>query len=716
MGSVNFAGAGTGIDWTQIINAEIDARTAQTITPLQNWKDTWESQLTTFDEFAKQLSDLQAAARAMDSPDKLRSYGVQSSAASTVEASVSGQPTPGTSGLLVNQLAQAALDAHAGLDDDATVVNNSASAQTFACSYAGTAVALTVASGTTLEELVGLINNDPLNPGVTADILDDGTGSATSHHLVLRGNDTGAVHTLTIDAAGTTLAGDSSALSADALAGSSSVTVADASPFRRYQAILLADGDTAAEYHVVDSIAGTTLNLREATTGDFTLAQNAYATPRGVGSALTGAVSSGATQIAVADASLFQVGKSIVIADGLGSEQLTISAVDATHDTITLSAPLANGYAADAYVTQLEGGRRFTFEDTDFAEVQAAQNAQVRLNGYPPSGWIERADNVIADLVPGLTLKLHALTAGTPVTVTVNADSESVKQKIKDFVSAYNKVKTYLNEQTSYDETTNKAGPLLGNYAAEIVESTLADIFNGPAPGFMDGADPYTLLAQVGLDSVGLTQDRSVMGTIEIDEDKLDVALAEDFYAVVQLFAASFSGISDSRYVTFYQASSILTTPGTYDVQADFDAGGNLIAGRMKLSSEAAYRAAMLDPPYLAGLPGGPENGLLVRASWDGSSATESATVRVKQGIAGRLESALGNFLDPSNGLLYTIDKSYKDIVGDIDKRIAQEQERLDDLRTRLTAQYAQLEQLLVQFQAQQNWASSLADNMQQTS
>jgi flagellar capping protein FliD len=54
------------------------------------------------------------------------------------------------------------------------------------------------------------------------------------------------------------------------------------------------------------------------------------------------------------------------------------------------------------------------------------------------------------------------------------------------------------------------------------------------------------------------------------------------------------------------------------------------------------------------------------------------------------------------------------DIIGQIDDRIAQEQDRLELLRERLTAKYGRLEQLLVQLQGLESWAEQLASNMQQ--
>lgn len=192
MGTVNFTGAGTGINWNLIIENEIATRTSHHITPLQNWKDTWENKISAFDDLRTRLTALRTAVEDMDTPDELRSYAAQSSSDSTVSAAISGSANPGTHSIEVNQLASAELEVHGGVADDSTVVNNSGSSRYFAYSYGGESVTLEVGDGTTLKELAGLINNDSNNPGVTASVLDDGSGSATSHHLVLQGRDTGA--------------------------------------------------------------------------------------------------------------------------------------------------------------------------------------------------------------------------------------------------------------------------------------------------------------------------------------------------------------------------------------------------------------------------------------------------------------------------------------------------------------------------------------------
>jgi len=708
MGSINFSGAGTGIDWSMLIDAQIQARSQQVITPIEHWKASWEDKLGAYDNLRLLLTEFQTSVEAMDSAAELRSYTAKTSNEDSVAVAVSGTARPGTTSLVINQLAAAEMEAHSGLDEATTVVNSSGASQVFAYSYAGQATSVTVPSGTTLEQLAGLINNDPGNPGVTASILDDGTGSTTSHHLVLRGNDMGSANTIVIDAATTTLAGQWSNLTANASAGASAVTVDSVADFSRYQAVIIGDDDSTAEYHVIDSIGGSTLTLKDVLADDFTTDQGAYVTVRGSGSAVSAPATAGTAEVTVADASAFLVGKSVIIADAGGYEELTITEIDTETNTLTFSANLANDYAADAFVTQLEGGRKFTFEDADFTEVQAARNAQLRLDGYPPTGWVERDTNVINDLIPGVTLTLSSTNGGAPVSITISEDIDGVKEKINEFVSNYNAVKTFINENTDYDTESQQAGLLMGSYAATLIEQRLRDVIIGVAPGFQSGTDTYTHLGQLGINTVGDSED-DTLGTLSVDDTKLTEALSTDFDAVIRLFTDNFSGYSSSQYLTFYQASELLTTAGQYEVEADFDGSGNLTAGRMRRVGETAFRDATIDPPYLVGQSGNPEDGLYVKALWDGASTTQSATVRVTRGVAGRIGDLLDEVLDGADGLLHNIGESYRDIISQIDDRIEREQARLDLLRDRLTARYARLEELMVQMQGRQQWVTNMA-------
>lgn len=90
-------------------------------------------------------------------------------------------------------LAQVEQWTHTGfVDADVTPITSAAG--TFDYSYGGIAVSVSVEAGDTLSDLVTAINADANNPGVTASVLNDGLGLATSYHLVLTGDNTGAAN------------------------------------------------------------------------------------------------------------------------------------------------------------------------------------------------------------------------------------------------------------------------------------------------------------------------------------------------------------------------------------------------------------------------------------------------------------------------------------------------------------------------------------------
>lgn len=93
-------------------------------------------------------------------------------------------------------MAKTEKEVHYGFSDtDTTAVT--VAAGTFDYTYNGQTRSLTVAAGTTLTGLKDLINNDGDNPGITATIMNDGSGLSTAYHLVLAGNDTGAAYKIT---------------------------------------------------------------------------------------------------------------------------------------------------------------------------------------------------------------------------------------------------------------------------------------------------------------------------------------------------------------------------------------------------------------------------------------------------------------------------------------------------------------------------------------
>jgi flagellar hook-associated protein 2 len=88
-------------------------------------------------------------------------------------------------------LAQATKVVHQGFADKDTTAVTTANA-TFSYTYNGNKIDVGVPAGTTLSQLVTLINVDSDNPGVSASIINDGLGLPNSYKLVLTGKNSGA--------------------------------------------------------------------------------------------------------------------------------------------------------------------------------------------------------------------------------------------------------------------------------------------------------------------------------------------------------------------------------------------------------------------------------------------------------------------------------------------------------------------------------------------
>jgi flagellar hook-associated protein 2 len=240
--------------------------------------------------------------------------------------------------------------------------------------------------------------------------------------------------------------------------------------------------------------------------------------------------------------------------------------------------------AMDDDLTTLDGsGGTVNFTSTAFEDPppQAAQKPQVRLDGYPPGAWIERASNAVADLIPGVTLSLLSPSA-TPVQVTVADDTGAMQQKITDLVTTYNDLLKYIQDQTKYDKNTGEAGVLFGNYGLQIVKSQLAAITTGNAPGFADPQGPYLNLAQIGI-TTDADETSPTFGQLVVDAGALSTALQANSQGVANLMAAYFAGVSDytSGNLSYLSALPGTTQAGTYAVSATV-AGGVLTGGTIK--------------------------------------------------------------------------------------------------------------------------------------
>jgi flagellar hook-associated protein 2 len=335
------------------------------------------------------------------------------------------------------------------------------------------------------------------------------------------------------------------------------------------------------------------------------------------------------------------------------------------------------------------------FQANTFVTTQTAQNARLKVDGYPTgSNWLERDSNTVDDVIAGVTLNLQATTpdANAPLRINVTRDTSALKTKQQTLVTDYNNVVTYAQSQTGYDASTKTAGPLLGEFAVTNILYQLRAPLTESVAGFQNGKDSFTLAGQIGL-SVG--QD----GKLTLDEDTLDTALSKDYSGVLSLLGANNTGAADGNNLQFYGAPSV-TKAGVYDVKATFT-DGVITSAQIKLSSESdsAWRAATITNGVIVGAKGQSEQDMQITGTYSGSGTVQTQ-VRVRQGLAGQMFNTIDKSL--TNAITMT-KKRYQDQIDLYQSNIDNEETRIAQLQTQYEQQYAQLEQTLTLLQEQYN-------------
>ena len=154
------------------------------------------------------------------------------------------------------------------------------------------------------------------------------------------------------------------------------------------------------------------------------------------------------------------------------------------------------------------------------SQTVAARDAKLSVNGIE----IVSQTNRVEEAIEGVTLTLSKTTS-EPQSLTATRDTDSVKAALDRFVKAYNSVNTLSDKLTAFDSEKEISGVLLGDSTARTAETRVRGALNTAISG---GA--FSSLAEIG---VSLQRD----GTMKIDDEKLDKALANNLADVGQLLA-----------------------------------------------------------------------------------------------------------------------------------------------------------------------------------
>src|ERR1700743_371951 len=142
----------------------------------------------------------------------------------------------------------------------------------------------------------------------------------------------------------------------------------------------------------------------------------------------------------------------------------------------------------------------------------AAQDASFSITGFSATS----ASNVVSNAITGVTINLlQASAPSTPTTLTVSPDTSSAQAAIDNFVTAVNGALSSIQTLTSYDPSTQTAGPLNGNATLEAFQNQLQSILGK----FTNAGGGVKSLTDLGITA-------GTDGTYSTDDTKLGNALS----------------------------------------------------------------------------------------------------------------------------------------------------------------------------------------------
>jgi len=220
-------------------------------------------------------------------------------------------------------------------------------------------------------------------------------------------------------------------------------------------------------------------------------------------------------------------GAATEISVGTASLQGAVTAINDANLGVTAEI-VDTGVAGDRYRIQLIGEtgaeKAFSLTSSDnaisFSSVQTATDAQLNVNGVD----FTRSTNVIDDVLTGVSLTLNTVTDGA-ANLSISQDNNEARANIVDFVTIYNEAQRQLKELSN----SSVDGALAGDSIFRSLTSSLRSIVLGSSSSATSSIS--------NLSDMGISVSRS--GELEVDDGKLDNALANNYADVVQMFSAN---------------------------------------------------------------------------------------------------------------------------------------------------------------------------------
>ncbi|HKN93319.1 MAG TPA: flagellar filament capping protein FliD [Thermoleophilaceae bacterium] len=499
--SLALTGLASGLDTSSIVSALMQVNSLPEVA-LKNRQTQDQARQSALTAIESELQNLKDAADALSDPTLFAdTQTVDTSDPTKVTATrVSGAGTGGTQ-ITVARLASS----------QQRTYNYTSSGSDTLLDFGG-GKTLTVAAGTSVDDLVSAINSGSSLPVYAASITDPNDPTGQNKLLVLSSKTPGS-------------SGDFS-LAADSTAGLSEIT-ADAKANA-------ATGASQTFSYTADAV-----NPQTVTVNGVGVSINAGATLDDVISAINGTSGVGAT-----------------------------ASKDANNQLVITSGTLGSSSSLSVSSSQLAQVSSTAGTDSTLTNL----NAMYYVDGSSTPRYAD--SNTVTDAIPGISLTFKAASTD-PVTVIVGSpapDKTAIHGKVTDFISQYNAVMDDLNSKLNDQPVVNASSPsdlvkglFFGDPMLENIQDNLRNLMMSPI-----GSDSsLNLLSEIGISTGDTTGDGtinqdSVSGKLTLDADKLDSMLDSNPDGVQKLLGATLGGNG------FGQAFDALVAPELDPSNGDF--------------------------------------------------------------------------------------------------------------------------------------------------
>ena len=235
----------------------------------------------------------------------------------------------------------------------------------------------------------------------------------------------------------------------------------------------------------------------------------------------------------VASSGLQTIGSDVITldwTDGTNSGSVLITQADTD---IELVGAGADGLSIAFAAGDLNEGD--SFQINSFAPLlQQASDATISFGAGGAGGspiTISSDTNTFKDVIENVDIDVNKLTgAGETVTINTDVNTAGIKEKLNAYISAYNSLVEYVDNQNKYTEDTDLAPPLFGDTTVWTVSNALRRNVSSTIQGI---DSKFNQLYSIGIRTKG----DGKLGIV--DSGALDKALDENLNDVIKMFVDS---------------------------------------------------------------------------------------------------------------------------------------------------------------------------------